>query len=62
MDKHIDSDWIERIIDGHGGCIRCNSYKGLARITYIGHKNSIQVFGYNVILFFKYLKRLLNIK
>ena len=55
---HVDDEWISKKIDGHGGSYGCNDINGLARIGYIGHKNSYQVFGYNVILFFKYLKRL----
>ena len=59
---HVDDEWIIKKIDGHDGSYRCNDIDGLARIGYIGHKNSYQVFGYNVILFFKYLKRLLSKK
>jgi len=55
MKKHIDDEWITKKIDGHGGAYMCNSINGLVVIGYIGHKNRIQVFGYNIILFFKYL-------
>ena len=58
MKKHVDDDWINKMIDGHGGSYRVNKPNGLAVIGYIGHKNRIQVFGYNIILFFKYLRRI----
>ena len=61
MKKHIDTGWISKIIDGHGGVYFTNKPNGLAVIGYIGHKNRIQVFGYNTILFFKYLIRKANI-
>ena len=59
---HVDEEWIGKKIDGHGGSYGHSSITGLAYIGYIGNKNSVQVFWYNVILFFKYLKRLLSKK
>lgn len=55
--EHVDSEWINKKIDGHGGSFSYNSYEGLVVIRYIGHKSRIQIFVYNVILFFKYLLR-----
>lgn len=57
MKKHVDDAWINKKIDGHGGLYTFSKSNGLAVIGYIGHKNRIQVFGYNIILFFKYLRR-----
>lgn len=61
---HVDYDWINQKIDGQGGSYGCNSIKGLATLFHIGNQNYIQVFSYNVILFFKYLKQIIkqNIK
>jgi hypothetical protein len=60
MKKHIDARWIEGKIDGHGGGYTYSSAKGLAIIRFIGNKNCIQVFGYNVVLLLKYLVRKLK--
>ena len=62
MKMHADYEWFSKKVAGHGGSFFHNGEDGLARIGYIGHKNSYQVFGYNVILLFKYLKRLLSKK
>ena len=57
MRTHVDNTWITIKTNGHGNSYFYSSITGLAIIKYIGNKNRIQVFGYNVILFFKYLKR-----
>jgi hypothetical protein len=56
---HIDDDWVHKKINGHGGAFLYSSSIGLMHIDYIGSTSRIKVFGYNVILFFKYLKRML---
>jgi hypothetical protein len=57
MALHVDFDWINRKIGTHGGIYHFDSENGLARIGYIGSTSRIKVFGYNVILFFKYILR-----
>jgi len=54
---HVDKSWIYDKIDGHGGCFGCSDPYGLAKIDYIGNKNSLQVFWYNLILYLRYVKR-----
>lgn len=54
---HVDQAWIYTKIGGHGGSFGSNGPYDLARIGYIGNKNFIQVFWYNIILYFRYLKR-----
>ena len=55
--NHVDYDWISKKIGGHGGTYSCYTNTGIIRIGYIGSTSKIKVFWYNVILFFKYLKR-----
>jgi hypothetical protein len=55
---HIDEEWINKKIHGHGGAFGYNSYTGLATLIFIGCKPGILIFWYNIILFFKYLKRI----
>ncbi len=57
MVKHADYDWINKKIDGHGGAYSHNDANGRAKITYIGSKNRLQIFAYNLYLFIRYLKR-----
>lgn len=54
---HEDILWINSKIGGHGGSYNYNSINGLATIYYIGNKNKLQVLWYNIILYFKFLKR-----
>lgn len=61
-EDHIDGEWISSKIDGHGGSYGFSSTKGLVTIGYIGHKNRLQVLGYNIILYLKYLKRNIKLK
>lgn len=58
--EHVDYKWFENKVEGHGGSLGYSSRYGLAHIGYIGHKNAVQVFVYNIILFFKYLKRVIR--
>lgn len=60
---HIDNDWISRKINGHGGGYYTKGGpKGLAILTYIGDKKFYHIWYYNVILFVRYIKRLVNYK
>jgi len=54
---HIDTDWINKKIGGHGGIHSYDSPTGIAHIMYIGSKNRLQVLWYNTILFLKFIKR-----
>ena len=54
---HVDNDWVYSKIGVHGGSFTYSTAKGLAKIGYIGSKNELQIFGYNIILYFKYLYR-----
>lgn len=59
MQNHIDDEWISKKINSNGGAYFYNNYNSLATIDYIGNKKGIIIFTYNVILFFKYLKRII---
>lgn len=59
---HVDTNWIDKKIDGRGGFYGHNGEGSLAIIYGICGKNFLQVFGYNIILRFKYLKRKLRFK
>lgn len=54
---HVDYDWITKKIDGHGGAYSYDSPDGKVTICSIFGKNRIQIFWYNLILYWKYLKR-----
>lgn len=57
---HIDSDWINKKIDGHGGAFTYNNKYSCAKIDYIGSTSSLRIFYYNIILWLKYVKRNIN--
>jgi hypothetical protein len=59
--RHVDCEWIDQKIEGHGGCYSFNSTRGLATIHFIFGKNKIQILWYNIILLFKYLARKMRI-
>lgn len=57
---HVDAKWINEKINCHGGGFSFRTSNGLAIIHFIGNKNRIQLFGYNIVLFFKFLFRILK--
>jgi len=54
---HVDNDWIRDKIGGCGGSWGCNGPYSLAFISHIYNKNFLLIFWYNMILYFRYLKR-----
>jgi hypothetical protein len=60
MPYHVDANWINEKINCHGGGFSFRTSHGLAIIHFIGNKNRIQLFGYNIVLFFKFLFRILK--
>jgi hypothetical protein len=56
--EHIDYEWINKKIDGHGGVYSYKNPNGVIIINWIYGKNHIQIFWYNIILFIKYLIRI----
>lgn len=57
---HVEEDWIHSKIKGQGGGHRFSNPKGLVVIFYIGSTSKLKIFYYNIILWFKYLKRLIK--
>lgn len=55
--NHVDSDWINKKINGKGGCFSYNTAKGRARISYIGGTSKLKIAYYNFILLIKAIKR-----
>ena len=60
--EHVDYEWINKKINGHGGVYSFNKTNGIITISYIYGKNNIQLFWYNIILFIKYLIRYFKLK
>lgn len=56
--KHVDYDWASEKAGGHGMCCGYNSERGLLVIHWIGSKPIYVIWWYNLILFFKMLKRI----
>jgi hypothetical protein len=54
---HIDADWIESKIDGHGGGYSHTGRESMCILHYIGSTWKIVVWYYNIILFCKWLGR-----
>jgi hypothetical protein len=52
--NHIDRDWIDAKIDGHGGSWSCGERNSLAQIGYIGGTSRFKIMYYNLILLSKY--------
>ncbi len=63
IENHADYDWINRKINGHGGFYIYNQYdpNSLARIGYTGNGTYIMISIYNIILLFRYLKRIIKV-
>lgn len=58
--KHIDYDWACEVSKGHGMGCSYNNPKGLLVIDFIGSCPRYCIWKYNMILFFKFLKRLIK--
>lgn len=56
-DKHIDHEWIYSKFNGQGASFKYYGKYGIAKIGYIYGVNKIQIFIYNTILWFKWIKR-----
>jgi hypothetical protein len=55
--QHADYDWINKKVNGHSSVYGYKQPRGLAVIYGIYGKTRAQIFWYNVILLFKYVKR-----
>lgn len=55
--KHVDYDWACEISEGHGMSCHYRNPKGLLVINHIGLLPRRIIWKYNMILFFKFLKR-----
>lgn len=58
--NHVDYEWFNKKVDGHGGSLGYSSVTGLAHIGYIGSTSRTKVFWYNILLYVKYLTRKLK--
>jgi hypothetical protein len=55
--KHVDYDWVNEIAGEHGWSCRYHNPEGLLIIGYIGLFPRHVIWKYNLILFFRFLKR-----
>lgn len=58
--KHVDYDWACKISKGHGMACYYRNPKGLLVIDYIGSYPRYVIWKYNMILFFRFLKRFIK--
>jgi len=59
-EDHIDKEWISSKIDGHGGSYGFTTTTGPVQIDYIGSTSKWKVFGYNITLYLRWIKRSLK--
>ena len=57
---HPDEQWISDKMGNHGGSWGYDFYTGRATIYHIGVGNRYKVVWYNLLLFIKYLKRIVK--
>lgn len=58
--KHVDYDWACEISKGYGMACYYRNPKGLLVIDYIGSYPKYVIWKYNMILFFRFLKRFIK--